>query len=115
MDRWLGMIAFIIANLGMILIRAPHAKRNRKNQIAASKKGWLERALLGLASLAGVVSSADAAPTEQSYAVYEDIAGKIDVQLAALKECLDQDLPAFNQLVREKNVPAVILKEKKKE
>jgi photosystem II stability/assembly factor-like uncharacterized protein len=68
-----------------------------------------------LASLAGVVSSADAAPTEQSYAVYEDIAGKIDVQLAALKECLDQDLPAFNQLVREKNVPAVILKEKKKE
>jgi photosystem II stability/assembly factor-like uncharacterized protein len=68
-----------------------------------------------LAWLAGVVGGAERAPTEQSYAVYEDVAAKIDVQLAALKQTLDQDLPAFNQLVREKNVPAVVLKEKKNE
>src|SRR5262249_14755072 len=65
--------------------------------------------------LAGVVSGAERAPTEQSYAVYDDVAAKIDAQLAALKQTLDQDLPAFNQLVREKNVPAVVLKEKKSE
>jgi photosystem II stability/assembly factor-like uncharacterized protein len=68
-----------------------------------------------LAALAGVVASAQAAPTDQSYAVYKDVAARIDVELAALTEALDKDLPAFNQLVREKNVPAVVLKPKKPE
>jgi hypothetical protein len=60
-----------------------------------------------LASLQGVVGSANAAPTDQAYAVYEDLAKKIDAELRMLKEVLDKDLPAFNQLVRDKNVLAV--------
>jgi len=32
------------------------------------------------------------------------------VELAKLKQILDTDLVAFNQLVREKAVPAVVLK-----
>ena len=63
-----------------------------------------------LSALAGVVASADGAPTASSYAVYEDVAGRIDVELAKLKQILDTDLVAFNQLVREKAVPAVVLK-----
>ncbi len=39
-----------------------------------------------LAALAGVVGSADAAPTAQSHAVYDDLAAKIDKELAALKD-----------------------------
>ena len=60
-----------------------------------------------LASLAGVVGSAAAAPTDQSYAVYEDLTTKIDAELQTLRTVLDKDLPAFNQLVRDKNVLAV--------
>jgi photosystem II stability/assembly factor-like uncharacterized protein len=60
-----------------------------------------------LASLQGVVGSANAAPTEQSYAVYDDLSKKIDAELQTLKSVLDTDLPAFNQLVRDKNVLAV--------
>ena len=63
-----------------------------------------------LASLAGAVGSADVAPTAQAEAVYTDLAGKIDQQLAALKTALEQDLTAFNDLVREKKVPAVAVK-----
>ncbi len=60
-----------------------------------------------LGSLAGVVGSAAAAPTDQAYAVYEDLSKKIDAELQTLKTVLDTDLPAFNQLVRDKNVLAV--------
>jgi photosystem II stability/assembly factor-like uncharacterized protein len=63
-----------------------------------------------LAAVAGVVASADAAPTEQSYTVYEEQVGKINTQLQQLEQVMRVDLAAFNQLVREQNIPAVILK-----
>jgi len=36
------------------------------------------------------------------------------VELKKLKDLIGADLAAFNQLVREKEVPAVVVKEKKK-
>ena len=62
-----------------------------------------------LSALAGVVASADAAPTASSYAVYEDIAGRIDAELSRLRTILDTELSSFNALVREKAVPAVVV------
>ncbi|MEP6819651.1 MAG: glycosyl hydrolase [bacterium] len=63
-----------------------------------------------LAALAGVVQSADAAPTDQSYAVYEELVVQIDAQLAKLAQIMKTDVPVFNQLVRDQNVPAVTVK-----
>ena len=63
-----------------------------------------------LAALAGVVQSADAAPTDQSYAVYDDLAAQIDAQLAKLGQIMKTEVPAFNQLVRDQNIPAVTVK-----
>ncbi len=63
-----------------------------------------------LAALTGVVASADAAPTDQSYAVYEDLTGRINAQLEKLKQVMATDVPAFNKLVRERDVPAVFVK-----
>ncbi|MGH9875395.1 MAG: WD40/YVTN/BNR-like repeat-containing protein, partial [Pyrinomonadaceae bacterium] len=63
-----------------------------------------------LAALAGVVQSADAAPTDQSYAVYDELVAQIDAQLAKLAQIMKTEVPAFNQLVREQNVPAVTVK-----
>jgi photosystem II stability/assembly factor-like uncharacterized protein len=68
-----------------------------------------------LAAIGGVVASSDAAPTDQSYAVYDEIAGKIDAQLAKLEVITHTDLPAFNKLVRDQDVPAVFVKPKPKE
>jgi hypothetical protein len=45
--------------------------------------------------------------------VYEDVAGKIDAELAKLKTLMGEDLIAFNRLVREKEIPAVVVKEKR--
>jgi photosystem II stability/assembly factor-like uncharacterized protein len=63
-----------------------------------------------LAALAGVVQSADAAPTDQSYAVYDELVVQIDAQLAKLAQIMKSEVPAFNQLVRDQNVPAVTVK-----
>jgi photosystem II stability/assembly factor-like uncharacterized protein len=65
-----------------------------------------------LAALSSVVASADAAPTDASYAVFADLSAKLDTQLAKLKEVMETDLPAFNKLVRESEVPAIMVKKK---
>lgn len=81
-----------------------------KNQSSQDPLNYPIRLNNKLAALAGVVQSADAAPTEQSYAVYTDLVGQIDEQLAKLAQIMKVDVPAFNQLVREQNVPAVTVK-----
>ncbi len=63
-----------------------------------------------IAALAGVVASADAAPTDQSVQVFEQLTAALQVQLDRLKAVLDADIPAFNKLVKDSDVPAVILK-----
>ena len=62
-----------------------------------------------LLSLAGMVQSADAAPTEQEGAIYRDIAPKVDAQIARLRALEGTDLAAFNALMRELNVPAIVV------
>jgi hypothetical protein len=63
-----------------------------------------------LAALGGVVGSAEAAPTAQSDAVYDELVTQIDAQLQKLAQIIRTEVPAFNQLVREQNIPAVVVK-----
>ena len=58
-------------------------------------------------SLSHTVESADAAPTRPQYAVYDFLNGKLQEQLNALREVLDRDLPALNELMRKTGVPAL--------
>ncbi len=62
-----------------------------------------------LTTLFGVVESADAAPTKQSYDVFHVLSEKLDKQLAAWKEIQAKELAEFNRLVREREIPAVIV------
>jgi hypothetical protein len=68
-----------------------------------------------LAALAGVVSSADAAPTAQSYVVYEELVTAINAELQKLSNMMNTELVQFNELAREYRVPAVIIKQSVKE
>jgi hypothetical protein len=65
-----------------------------------------------IASLMGVVTGTDAAPTKQSYMVYEGLASEVNVHLRAADKLLTDDLAAFNKLVRDANIPAVVVKRK---
>jgi photosystem II stability/assembly factor-like uncharacterized protein len=62
---------------------------------------------LRLASLVGVLSSADAAPPRQASQVYEHLAAGVRRELDRLQALVEGDLAAFNALVREAGLPAV--------
>jgi photosystem II stability/assembly factor-like uncharacterized protein len=61
-----------------------------------------------LAWLAAVVASSQDAPTRQGYELFEDLSQRIDMQLQRLREIIDTDVAAFNAMMRESEVPAVI-------
>lgn len=60
-----------------------------------------------LAALIAVIGTAEGKPTQQSYDVFADLAGRTDTQLAKLKEIIDQDVAAFSDLIRSADLPAV--------
>jgi hypothetical protein len=78
----------------------------RKNQSNQDPLNFPIRLNNKLSWLARVVSSADSAPTDQSVALYEDLAGRITREVAALEALLDADLRAFNDLAARAAVPA---------
>jgi photosystem II stability/assembly factor-like uncharacterized protein len=49
-----------------------------------------------LAALQGIVESGDSKPTAQSYAVFKELSGRLDVQLGRLDALAKSDLTAFN-------------------
>jgi len=63
-----------------------------------------------LAALSSVVASADAAPTQPSYEVFQDLGARIDRQLERWREVLATDVASFNSLVRDAAIPAVVPK-----
>ncbi len=81
-----------------------------KNQSSQDPLNFPIRLNNKLAALAGVVSRSETAPTDQSYTVYDELAAQIDAQLRKLGQVMKTDVPAFNQLVRDANIPAVVVK-----
>ncbi len=63
-----------------------------------------------IAALAGIVSQADTKPTDQAYEVFKELSAQADTQLIKLKDIFDTDVAAFNRLVEQANVPAIITK-----
>ncbi|MEM6297620.1 MAG: glycosyl hydrolase [Bacteroidota bacterium] len=60
-----------------------------------------------LAHLTSLVSMGDFAPTKQAEEFRKEVTAAIDAELAKYQEVMDKEIPAFNKLVREKEVPAV--------
>ena len=68
-----------------------------------------------IAALTGVVAGADAKPTQQSYEVFSELSAQLQVELDRLDAIIEDDIPAFNALVNQYSVPAVIVREPKEE
>jgi photosystem II stability/assembly factor-like uncharacterized protein len=62
-----------------------------------------------LAALSGEAASSDFKPNQQTRDVYKQISGEIDVQLTALNKIFTEQVPKFNELVKQKQVSAVVL------
>jgi photosystem II stability/assembly factor-like uncharacterized protein len=68
-----------------------------------------------LMALSSTVNSADAAPTQVSYEVFEQLSKRLDEELAKWKQVKEIDLTAFNEQVQKANVPVVMVPAPKKE
>jgi hypothetical protein len=62
-----------------------------------------------LVALTGVVGSADSAPTKQSYEVFDMLSKAVDEQLAKWKAIVSSDVTAYNNLVKQQEVPAIMV------
>jgi len=81
-----------------------------KNQSSQDPLNFPIRLNNKLAALGGVVSGSESSPNDQSFAVYDELAAQIDAQLQMLAQIVKTDVPAFNQLVRDQNIPAIVVK-----
>ena len=61
-----------------------------------------------LVALSGVVGSADSAPTKQSYEVFDMLSKAVDEQLAKWKTIVSTDVAAYNSLMKQQEVPALM-------
>jgi hypothetical protein len=81
-----------------------------KNQSSQDPLNFPIRLNNRLAALGGIVASADAQPTNQSLALYDELTAQIDAQLRQLDQLMSTDLRAFNQQARAADIPFVIVK-----
>ena len=80
--------------------------RNRSNQDPLNYPIRLNNKI---AALGGVVASADAKPTSQAEETFAALVALLQTQLDRLRVLLETDVPAFNKMVREADVPALIV------
>ncbi|MEM7801071.1 MAG: glycosyl hydrolase [Chloroflexota bacterium] len=62
-----------------------------------------------LGALPAVVGGSDNRPTKQSYDVYQHLSTQVDEQLGNLGEVFETDLAAFNRMMQDLSVPAVVI------
>jgi photosystem II stability/assembly factor-like uncharacterized protein len=63
-----------------------------------------------LAALGGVVSTADSAPTQASYEVFAMLSKSIDDQLAKWKAIVTTDVKSYNDIIKQQDVTALLIK-----
>jgi hypothetical protein len=63
-----------------------------------------------LSGVFDVAGSGNFAPSRQAREVYNDLASQIDAQLARLNAIKQKDIPAFNELIRQKALPVIGVK-----
>jgi len=62
-----------------------------------------------IGGLSREVDGNDFKPTDQAKAVYDEISGQIDTQLKTLNTIFTEQIPEFNNLIRQKEVKPVVI------
>lgn len=106
-----------IKELGKQIVRKmtkiEEALYQTKNQSRQDPLNFPIRLNNKLAAVGGIVSRGDYKPTTQAIGVRDEITAKIDVELKKLRAIISNDLPQFNEAVKNAAIPAVIIEKKK--
>jgi photosystem II stability/assembly factor-like uncharacterized protein len=105
-----GTIADSGKSLARELTQVEEALYQTKNQSSQDPLNFPIRLNNKLAALMGVVARSETPPNDQSVEVYNDLVAQIDAQLAKLSQIMKTDVPLFNQMVKDQNIPAIVVK-----
>jgi photosystem II stability/assembly factor-like uncharacterized protein len=105
-----GSIADSGNSLMKELTQVEEALYQTKNQSSQDPLNFPIRLNNKLAALMGVVARSETPPNDQSVEVYSELSGQIDVQLQKLSQIMKTDVPSFNRMVKDANIPAVVVK-----
>jgi len=83
-----------------------------KNRSSQDPLNFPVRLTNKLAYLNSILGNGDYPPTDQAFEVRKELEGLIDAELGKFEKIKAEMLPAFNQMVKEKNIDAIILKKK---
>ena len=83
-----------------------------KNRSSQDPLNFPVRLTNKLAYLNSILGNGEYPPTDQAYAVRKELEGLIDAELMKYEKIKTEMIPAFNQMVREKNIDAIILNKK---
>jgi hypothetical protein len=89
--------------------RVEEALYQTKNRSGQDPLNFPVRLNNKLAALASEADGSDFKPTIQVKEVYKEISGKIDEQFRNLNRIMDAEIPKFNELVRQKQINAVVI------
>ena len=98
------------SGLNKKLTEVEEALYQTKNQSSQDPLNFPIRLNNKLAALMGVVAGSENPPNDQSVVVFNELTADIDVQLQKLAQIMKSDVPAFNQLVRDASIPAIVIK-----
>jgi hypothetical protein len=73
---------------------------------------WPNKYYSRILRVASQISKSDFPPTKSQVEAHERFTKRLESYQSQLNELLDKDFPAFNNLLREKNIPNIILVEK---
>ncbi|MBA2454783.1 MAG: glycosyl hydrolase, partial [Chloroflexia bacterium] len=62
-----------------------------------------------LGALTSMIEESDAAPTRQSYEVFNELSARVSEQQGALRQVIDNELAEFNNKVNTTRVPAIVV------
>ncbi len=71
---------------------------------------WPDKLHTKLSKLARYIGQSDFPPTTQQVEVHEMFKKKLATHKGQLKELLNKDIPAFNNMLKEKNIPNIIVR-----
>ena len=100
-------------SLMMRMAKVEEALYQTKNRSGQDPLNFPIRLNNKLAALLGVAGGGEWAPTKQSEDVRIELTTQIDAQLSIFNTLMENDLPAFNQLVKDKSIDAIMLKSRK--
>jgi hypothetical protein len=95
--------------IGDELTAAEEAIYQTKNRSNQDPLNYPIRLNNKIAALAGVVGNADARPTDQALAVFDELSAALQRELDRVDAVLRDRIPAFNAAVAGLNLPAVVV------